>query len=288
MLTIFTPTYNRKKEIQKLYESLTIQSNKDFEWIIIDDGSEDDTKSTVENFIKTDCIDITYIKQKNMGKMKAHNRALDLAKGELFVCIDADDWLTKDAIETIFNYYDKIIKNKDVCGIMFLNLDGDTDKIVGTKFPEQCEINNYHDVYNRLGVTGDKTLVFKTDTIKKFPFPEIEKEKFVPEALVYNRISKDYKLLCVNYPIKRVVYLDNGYSKNYFKVCKENPKGQIIYYKELYEMKPTLYNVAAYDMYCIYAKKNFKDTIKEHPSKLKALIMYIPAYIKYIQKERKK
>ena len=286
MLTIFTPTYNRAREIGRLYESLKLQTNKDFEWVVIDDGSSDNTEAVMQKFISEGLISINFSKQENSGKMKAHNLGVEKAMGELFVCVDADDWLTEDAVEQIIKNADKI-SDDALAGLVFHDLDGFTDNIVGTDFPWEEKICNYYDMYNKYGITGDKTPVYKTEILKEYPFPEIENEKFVPEALVNNRISDKYDMICLNIPIKRVEYLADGYTNNYFNVCKKNPKGQIVYYKELYLKQPTLYNAAAYDIYCIYAGMNVVKAVKEHPSSMVALLMYLPAYIKYLLKERK-
>lgn len=286
MLTVFTPSYNRSKELIRLYESLKRQTVQDFEWLVIDDGSVDDTSELIQDFINEGIINIRFHRHDNCGKMKTHNRGAEMAHGELFVCIDADDWLTENAVEQII-YDSKKISDQNIAGMMYLDYDGETDTIVGTGFPWKEKICNSYDVYNKHGVKGDKTFVFKTSVIREFPFPEIENEKFVPEALVYNRIAYKYSLLCVNIPIKRVEYLPDGYTNNYFNVCKKNPKAQVIYYKELYLRQPTIYNAAAYNMYCIYAGISVFDAIKDHPNKFICILTYLPAYIKYLLKEHK-
>ena len=286
MLTVFTPAYNRANELPRLYDSLKNQTCTDFEWVVVDDGSQDHTEQLMKEYLDENILNIQYFRQENGGKMRAHNRGAQMAQGELFVCIDADDWLTPDAVETIISKKDHIV-SQNLGGMMFLNYDGESKNIIGSMFPFKEAVYSYYEVYNKLGVTGDKTLVYLTDIVKEFPFPEIENEKFVPEALVYNRISEVYKLLCINVAIKRVEYLPDGISNNYFNICRKNPKGQTLYYKELYMKIPSLYNAAAYDMYCIYSKMKICEAIKEHPSKFVALIMYIPAYIKYLLKERK-
>ena len=288
MITVFTPTYNRKEELKRLYESLLKQEYKDFEWVVVDDGSTDGTEELVKEFIKDNLIKITYFKQKNQGKNMAHNKGVELAKGEYFVGVDSDCALTVDALSIVNEYREKIKDREDICGLGFLNYNMKTREFVGSKFPEDEFEETYYNIYNKYKVTGDKELKFKTDIIKKFPFPKIEDEKFVPESLVFNRISKEYKFLFVNKGIINVDYLEDGYSNNYFDLVRRNPRGNMLYYKELYEFDKSLYNVAAYDMFGIYGKKRFKDIINEHPAKLKALIMYIPAYIKYLQKGRSK
>lgn len=285
MITVFTPTYNRKEELKRLYKSLLEQEYKDFEWVIVDDGSTDGTEELVKEFIRENLIKINYFKQENQGKSLAHNKGVELAKGEYFVGIDSDDYFTSDALKIVAHYQKKIEDNNEICGLGFLNYKMNTDDIIGDKFPEDEFEETYYNIYNKYKITGDKELTFKTDIIRKFPFPEIENEKFVPESLLFNRISKKYKFLFVNKAIIQKKYLEDGYSNNYFELMKKNPRANMLYYKELYEFNKSLYNVAAYNMYAMYSKYGFINTIKEHPSKFKALIMYIPAYIKYLQKK---
>lgn len=286
MITVFTPTYNRKEELKRLYKSLLEQEYKDFEWVIVDDGSTDDTEELVKEFISENLIKINYFKQKNQGKSLAHNKGVELAKGDYFVGIDSDCFFTPDALTIVSEYVEKIKDRKDICGLGFLNYKMNTTEFIGTKFPEDDFEETYYNIYNKYNITGDKELTFKTNIIREFPFPKIENEKFVPESLIFNRISKKYKFLFVNKAIINVDYSDEGYSNNYFELMKKNPRANMLYYKELYEFNKSLYNVAAYNMYAMYSKYGFISTIKEHPSKIKALIMYIPAYIKYLQKNK--
>lgn len=284
MITIFTPAYNRKDEIIKLYESLTKQKKVKFEWVIVDDGSTDGTDSVIDGFKNEGLIQIVYYKQENAGKNQAHNKGVTLAKGEFFCCMDSDDWFTTDALEVIEKYIDIIRENNDFCGLAFNSYKNDTKEIIGKAFPENNFTSSYYDLYNKYGVTGDKQFVFKTDILKENLVDTVDGEKFIPEAVLLNRLSKKYKFYCINESIVHKRYLENGYSSNYFEIAKKNPKGNMLYYKELYYFDKSLYNVAAYNMYCMFAKIGFINTIKGHPSKLKSLIMYVPAYIKYKKK----
>ncbi|HJJ07199.1 MAG TPA: glycosyltransferase family 2 protein [Clostridiaceae bacterium] len=288
MITVFTPTYNRKDELKKLYKSLLNQNFKDFEWLIVDDGSEDGTEEAIKNFINENKININYYKQANQGKSVAHNKGVELAKGEFFVGIDSDDIFMTDALEKIYKYFEVIKDKNEICGICFLNCKKENNQIIGSEFPKNKMIDNYYNIYHKHKVTGDKEMVFKTNILKDYLFPIYENEKFVPEALLFNRICRKYSFLCINEPVIYKEYLDKGYTSNYFNLAKKNPKGQMIYYRELYDLEPTNYNVAAYDMYSIYAKYGFLKTIRNHPAKIKCIFLYIPAYIKYLQKEKKK
>ena len=122
--------------------------------------------------------------------------------------------------------------------------------------------------------------------MRQYKFPEYPGEKFVPEVLIYNRISQKYQMVFFNTPIVYKEYMANGYTAGYFRLCKRNPKAQCLYYKELYTLQPSLYNAAAYDMYCMYAGKKLAESIKEHPAPLVALLMYLPAWMKRLAKEK--
>lgn len=280
MITIFTPAYNRKKELSVLYNSLLVQDYNDFEWVIVDDGSVDDTESLILDLKNENKMNIVYFKQENKGKSKAVNQGIKLAKGDLFLCIDSDDYFLPNVLSMINREYENIKNDDSIAGLGFLHYKVNTEEVIGTKFPNENMVDTYFNIYNLYKVKGDKQLMFKTKIMKEFLFPEIEGEKFVPEALVFNRISQKYKMKFINKAIVYKDYLESGYSNNYFKLAKNNPKGQVLYYKELYELEPTLYNVAAYNMYSIFAKNRMIKTIKDHPSKVKSLIMYLPALYK--------
>ena len=280
MITIFTPAYNRKKELSVLYNSLLLQDYNNFEWVIVDDGSVDDTENLILDLKNENKINIVYFKQENKGKSKAVNQGIKLAKGDLFLCIDSDDYFLPNVLSMINREYENIKNDDSIAGLGFLHYKVNTEEVIGTKFPNENMVDTYFNIYNLYKVKGDKQLIFKTKIMKEFSFPEIEGEKFVPEALVFNRISQKYKMKFINKAIVYKDYLESGYSNNYFKLAKNNPKGQVLYYKELYELQPTLYNVAAYNMYSIFAKNGMIKTIKDHPSKVKSLIMYLPALYK--------
>lgn len=280
MISVFTATYNRADKLRELYASLQKQSFKDFEWVIVDDGSTDNTKEVIEEFIKNNDIKINYIYKENGGKMSAHNFGLDYVKGEIFVNIDSDDCAVEDCLKKVNESYKKIENNSEIGGIAFLDINKNTKEVIGSLFPKEEVVDTYYNIYNLYKVTGDKEFTFKTNVLREFKFPQFDNEKFIPEACLFNRLCKKYKIMFSNVPVIEIEYLENGYSNNYFKLAKNNPKGQVLYYKELYELQPTLYNVAAYNMYSIFAKNGMIKTIKDHPSKVKSLIMYLPALYK--------
>jgi glycosyltransferase involved in cell wall biosynthesis len=121
LITVFTPTYNRAKLLKRLYDSLCVQTFTDIEWLIIDDGSVDNTEKIVNGFIAENKIGIRYIKQRNGGKHRAINHGVREAKGELFFIVDSDDWLPEDSLETINKYYQGIKDDKSFAGISGLD-----------------------------------------------------------------------------------------------------------------------------------------------------------------------
>lgn len=235
LITIFTPTYNRAILLPRLYESLKKQTFDDFEWIIVDDGSTDDTEKVCNEFInKKNSFPIRYIKQENGGKHRAVNRGVKEAKGELFFIADSDDILLPNTIEIICNQYQQIKDNGIFGGIC--GLDCYTNgKIVGNGLGKEFIDSNSIEIRYKYKVVGDLKEVFYTHIMRKYPFPEIAGERFVPEALVWNRIARQYKLRFFNQPIYQVEYQEEGLTAQIVKIRMESPITSTIYYSEMLE-----------------------------------------------------
>lgn len=282
LITVFTPSYNRKKELESLYKSLLKQNYKDFEWLIVDDGSTDNTKQYIKRLIKENKININYVYKENGGKQSAYNIGLDNTKGDIFLCIDSDDILQENALENIIKDFKPIEADEKVGGVIYIqSYINNQNKIIGSKFPKDNAIENYFDIYHKLRVTGDKLIVLKTPVARKFYFPIIEGEKFVPEALIFNRISLKYKFKCRNFIAASKEYLEDGYSNKYFELVKKNPLGNMLYFKELYNLDKSLYNIYGYILFGLYGKVKIKNIIKEHQSKLLVILMFLPTWIIY-------
>ena len=280
MITVFTPSYNRKKELEQLYSSLIKQKDCNFEWLIVDDGSKDDTKSFINKIKKENKIKINYVYKENGGKQSAYNRGLDEANGDIFLCIDSDDILMDNVLSVIEKDFKKISKDNEICGIAYAqSYISDKQKVIGTLFPKDNLIDTYFNIYHKHKVTGDKLIVLKTTVAREYYFPLIKGEKFIPEALIFNRISLKYKLKCSNKIVACKEYLEGGYSNNYFNLVKKNPKGNMMYFKELYKLEKSIYNIYGYILFGIYSKTNISDMIKEHPAKLMIVLLYIPTLI---------
>ena len=237
-ISILTPTYNRGKLLLPLYDSLKSLTFTDFEWLIVDDGSEDDTEqyalSWIAHNIQNAEFPIRYIKKSNGGKHTAINRGVREANGELILILDSDDTLPSDSLATIAQYYEQCKGYKDcagVCGLM-AHHDG---QLIGTGFPkdpmyESALLFRYAEKGN---VTGDLLEVYKTSVMREFPFPEIDNEKFCPESLVWNRIANTYKLFCFNKVIYYRDYLEGGLTSKIVRIRMNSPVASTITYAEM-------------------------------------------------------
>lgn len=233
-LTVFTPTFNRAYCLGKCYESLKRQTNKDFIWLIIDDGSTDNTKDLVSNWQTENLMDIQYIWQENQGMHGAHNTAYDQIKTELNVCIDSDDYLPNDAVEKILRMWERE-GSENVSGL--IGLDSFSDgTVIGSKLPDKLKTSTLFDLYYKYGVTGDKKLVYRTDLTKDFPYPIFDNEKYVGLAYKYYKLDQEYEMLLMNDVLCHVEYLPDGSSLNMIKQYRKNPKGFAFYRKELMQL----------------------------------------------------
>ncbi|MCV9884811.1 glycosyltransferase family 2 protein [Metabacillus halosaccharovorans] len=233
-LTVFTPTYNRAYCLHVCYESLKSQTNKEFVWLIVDDGSTDNTQELVNQWKKKGDVEIKYIKQKNQGMHGAHNTAYEHIDTELNVCIDSDDYMPVDAVEKILSFWEEN-GNDRVSGIIGLDAFKDGE-VIGTKMPENINQTSLFDLYDKFGVTGDKKLVYRSELTKKYPYPIFENEKYVGLAYKYHKLDEEYPMLLMNEVLCIVEYLPDGSSLNMLKQYRVNPKGFAFYRKELMKL----------------------------------------------------
>ncbi|WP_394863098.1 glycosyltransferase family A protein, partial [Paraclostridium bifermentans] len=225
-ITVFTPTYNRGNMLKNLYEDLKTQLFDSFEWLIVDDGSTDNTKELVELWIEESIIDIRYIYKKNGGKHTAINVGVKNSNGELFFIVDSDDRIFSNTLNTINDVW-KHINDDEIKGVVGLCVDN-KGEVVGSKLPEKINKTYFSDLYIKHGVTGDKAVVYLTDIMKEYPFPEEDNVKFVMEEVVWANISKKYKVLCMNEPMMIREYLEGGLTKS--GLSKKIARGQAFSY----------------------------------------------------------
>lgn len=264
-ITIFTPTYNRAYILGTLYESLKRQTSMDFKWIIVNDGSTDNTDQLVNTWLSENNFQIIYYKQNNSGKHIAINSGVNLCDTELFFCVDSDDYLTDDAIEKVLTLWRDKGENKGhISGIVALRK-YHNNSIIGTPFPKYLETSTLGDLYKKHSVTGDKVVIYKTEVLKKFPFPQFAGEKFLVESLIYDRIDREYNMLLLNNAIYYCEYLPDGLSQDFRELYRKNPRGFLEYFNQSFVLSNALIEkgkcAAHYFALSLYLK-NYNNFVK--------------------------
>jgi glycosyltransferase involved in cell wall biosynthesis len=223
ILSVFTPTYNRAYCLHRVYESLCRQRTNDFIWVVIDDGSTDNTRELIAQWQQEQKINIDYYYKENGGMHTAHNKAYEVITTPFNVCIDSDDMMPDDGVE-------KIVKQlKDLpahcCGL--IGLDADLNgNIIGTSFPPHLSEVKLNELYLIHKVKGDKKLVLNTDIVKLYPpYPTFPNERFVPLDYLYLLLDQDYSLKVVNEIFCLVEYQTDGSTLNIFKQYRNHPNG---------------------------------------------------------------
>ena len=225
--TVFTPAYNRGYIIEKLYESLKAQTDKDFEWVVVDDGSTDNTEELFSRWGKEENgFKINYIKTENGGKQRAVNRGLSLARGKMFFIVDSDDALTENAIERL-RFYESDLP-EGFAGIAGLKGFGREEAIGGRGKQSVTDATNLE--REKFDLLGDKAECYYTELLRKYRFPEIEGEKFVTECVVWDKIAADgYKLRWFSEIIYLGEYLEDGLTSDGMALHHKNPTGYLLY-----------------------------------------------------------
>ena len=177
----------------------------------------------------------------------------------------------ENGFETILKYWEKYEKNREIAGMGYLSMYPDGE-IIGSSFPEKEMISTQFDIYNKYGVKGDKGLMFRTEIIKKYKFPIFDDEKFITEAVVYNRICEKYKMVYVNEKIEIKEYQEDGLTAKYNNLLLRNPKGQALYHNEInfqnLTFKQKILNNAVYYKFCRVAGYKLGKIFKESKNKL--------------------
>lgn len=270
--TICIPSYNRAYTIQRCLDSLVSQTYKNFEVVLVDDGSTDNTESVVSSYINM--LQLKYIKKKNGGKHTALNAGIKAAGDtEFFMILDSDDWLEPDALEYFHDTWEtlKNSNSEEYCGIMARCID-QNGKTIGRLFSQSpCKMD--YVTFHFGGVSyGDCNECVKTSIIKQYSFPEPEQTKFVPEYYIFDQIGTKYPLYCVNRVTKDVEYSADGITQNVSEHVKKNWIGYfcaitcrldrvVPYAKNRIPRKEVLLMWYNYWRYCYYDKDNFGERV---------------------------
>lgn len=228
-LTIFTPTYNRAYILGRLYNSLVKQTCQQFVWLVVDDGSDDDTTELFQKWKNEGKIRIQYYRIKNGGKSHAHNYAVESCSTSYFTCVDSDDYLIDEAVEEIYKGLEEA-EQLNCIGCVFPRKKPNGQPIA--IWPENLKKSTLMDSYCIYGAKGDTMLIYQTKILKKFRFPSFEGEKFVPESYLYDQIDQLGEMLFVHKAIYVGDYLDDGYTNSMAKLIAHNPKGYLCYIEQ--------------------------------------------------------
>lgn len=256
MITVLTPTFNRGGGgLQSLWDSLQKQTVKEFEWLVVDDGSTDGTKNLITQLQEKSDFPIRYIYKSNGGKHTALNVGIQTICSELTFIVDSDDCVTDDAVESILKIHKKYRSQNNICGYAFLRAFPD-GKVNGKKFDVNEKIGSYIDVRVNGDDTGaDKAEVFKTHCLKEFPFPEYPNEKFLGEDLVWVRMARKYEMVHINKAIYVGNYLEDGLTNNRRKHNIASPIGCMHRAEEFMESDlKTRYRIKGGLQYIVYGR----------------------------------
>ena len=255
LITILTPTFNRARFLPQIYRSLCRQHCRDFEWLVIDDGSTDDTEATCAALPAAD-FPICYIRKENGGKHTAINAGVKVAHGELTLILDSDDELPADALAIIANQWNDTANKEELGGLCGYMAHRDGSVIGRPRIEAQC---TSIDLRYRYGVTGDMCEIYKASVLREFPFPEYPGERFVPEALVWNRIACKYKLKVFGQVVYLRDYLDGGLTSKIVEIRHNSPKATCRCYLEMMQLDiPFKYKLKALLNYIRFKQRIIK------------------------------
>lgn len=280
VLTVFTPAYNRARTLIRTYESLKKQTCKEFIWLIVDDGSADNTKELAEKWMSEENnFQIQYIYKENGGMHTAHNTAYRNIHTELNTCIDSDDAMSPEAVEKILKKW-KEVKDKGYAGIIALDADMLTGEILGKGFPADMQETTVAGYY-AAGGKGDKKLIYRTDIINQYPeYPVFEGEKYISLSYKYRLIDQDYKMAVLDDIVCLVEYQPDGSSNTMIHQYYKNPKG-FAYWRKIRMQYPDSKKRVFIDCIHYVAESRIagnKHYIKESPEKM-LTVLAIPAGI---------
>ena len=253
-ITVFTPTYNRSKTLVRLYESLIKQPSEYFEWLVVDDGSTDNTNGLIEKFRKEEKIKIRYIYKENGGKHTALNVGIENAEREYFMCVDSDDFVAKDGIKALVECIDRFHPE----GIIAYKKELGKEGIIGKEFPENLEYSTFFNLAHNLECGGERTFVHSTVLLKDIHIPEPKGQKFFPETYLYDRFDEKYTCFLLRENICNCEYMEGGYSANFRMLMIRNALSMKWFYAERIDLASTVKQrftfAFRYDAYAMLAR----------------------------------
>lgn len=285
-LAVLTPTYNRSGYLKALFESLCHQTNMDFEWWIVDDGSTDGTEEVIQGFQAQAVFPIHYTYKENGGKHTALNAAIPRITSELTIIVDSDDTLTREAVETIYSYHSKYANQPKLCGYVFHRKFSD-GHISGKIFEPDEKIGSYIDVrINGDDTHADKAEVFYTKCLQEFPFPEYPGEKFLGEDTVWLPMGRSYDMVYINQAIYVFEYQDSGLTRNRRRHNIASPRGCMhraaLYMERDIKLRYRIKGAMQYLIYGKFAGYHNRMLVSMTEHKHIVRLLFVPAMLLYI------
>lgn len=289
-ITVLTPAYNKGKTIKRTFESLLNQTCFDFEWVLINDGSTDNTLEVINGF-QTDKFPIRFTNKQNEGLNRTYNLGVRLAEGKLIFRLDPDDYLVEDAIESVIQYTQLLDSDDQLCSVAFLTKYSN-GKIVGTHPYTEPKRSNFIDYRILDKGRGDRIEVVKREVLLQYPMPEIEGEKFCLESVMQQNIAEEYDALYIPKAIYIREYNEASITSNLVRVFSQNPEGTLLTYsqsvnilvrkqKEGYPVRKEIFKTGInYFRFCLYSKEKMKDIFKKVP-KFICFECFVPGMLLY-------
>lgn len=252
--TVFTPTYNRAHVLVRSYEALKCQTDKEFVWLIVDDGSTDGTKALIDSWIQENIIPIQYIYQKNAGKQSAVNAGVKNCRTAYFGFLDSDDYYLPTTVENFKKHFAEIRDNPRIAGVLARRGKPDGQIAGNPNIPNGPFVMNFDTLYRKFRFSGDTCRAYRTEVLRRFLYPKIE-DKFIPESVMLSAIDREYDLLIINKPYSISEYLSDGYTHNSHRLYHKNPLGYALGISQLTISRRGIHRQVKYTvMYIVWCR----------------------------------
>lgn len=290
MITILTPTYNRANTLPALYRSLKNQSSMNFQWLVIDDGSNDETEQLIKGYVSENIINLEYHKKENGGKHTALNFSHPFIKGELLWIVDSDDTIVSDAVSIVESDWNKYHEDKTIAGITYLKGSDMYHPLHGFRHKSDEFISDSIKAHVNMKHVPDACEILRTDIFNSILFPEHKGEKFLGESYLWNTIGFNYRTVYINKVLYICTYLEGGLTRSGRALRIHSPLGGMdnskTYFNKKVVLRQRIKNALLYGCYGFFANYNLSQIIKSSKSILVAVLLPLE-YCLYIYWKKK-
>lgn len=290
-ITVFTPTYNRGHILERAYKSLLNQTCKNFEWVVVDDGSTDNTRVLIDNWKKEADFTIVYIYQENKGRFAAFNNGKQYFNGELMAPLDSDDIFKDNCVQRLVETWESLGKKKKTTSGILAYMETPSGEILGTEFPKSIEYAELYLLPDKYKVKGDKLQVVRSDLIKRFEYKVYEGEKFGGDNILYFKINEIFPEYLLKEKLAIREYLPDSITNNLLKYHLQSKRGMRDHYydclvHEHYNYLRIIKHVIGYIAYSKLINVNTIEIVKQSPKKALTFIMFPAGYVYFVRLEK--